>query len=82
MDDCQFNIKLKDGPVEWITQFFDMEHDENIKNSGCSPYPYNPTEEGTCYCQIPLSNNFVQVWDYIKQAHDFLFLFLLDESQV
>ena len=34
MDDCQFNIKLKDGPVEWITQFFDMEIDQNIQSSG------------------------------------------------
>ena len=62
MDDCQFNIKLKDGPVDWITQFFDMEIDQNIQSSGCTPYPYNPTEKGTCYCEIPLSNNFVQAW--------------------
>merc|ERR1711953_24320 len=61
MDDCQFNIKLKDGPVEWITTLSDMEIDQNIQSSGCTPYPYNPSEEGTCYCEIPLSNNFVQV---------------------
>ena len=71
MDDCQFNIKLKDGPVEWITQFFDMEIDQNIQSSGCTPYPYNPSEEGTCYCEIPLSNNFVQVWLKISLFREF-----------
>ena len=32
MDSCSFDISLKNGDQTWVTQFFDMESDDNIGN--------------------------------------------------
>jgi len=59
MDSCSFDISLKNGDQTWVTQFFDMESDDNIGN-GCTAEP-RKGKTPQCYCDIPLSNEYVAI---------------------